>query len=80
MSVNAAMAEIEALDHKVAALLKKAQNQAKKLEFSRICRLDDEAKIAEQKYPGAYFIEIRVDCKRFQSKYVLARSAMALVL
>jgi hypothetical protein len=67
MTANAAMAEIKALDHKVSALLKKAQNQARNLEFTRICKLDDEAKIAEQKYPGAYLIEIRVDCKRFKT-------------
>jgi hypothetical protein len=43
----------------------KLDRQARNLVFHRICKLDNERKIAKQEYPGVYLIEIRVDRKRF---------------
>lgn len=61
MSVYITIVKIKKLDAKVASIVKEALVHAGRLRFKRVCRLDDQAAIRKQTYPGLYFIEIRVD-------------------
>jgi hypothetical protein len=64
MQKTTSRAEIKKLDNKIKIMVEKALSHSATLRFSQICSLNDLSTIQRQKYPGLYFIEVRVNLAR----------------